>query len=433
MTVKEPKTHIITEFEFHEYRTHFSPSHKAESTKFCDSFLTMTRITMNTALGMTSLTRQSANTNALNEATTPTQFDVLCGTGIERVNQPGNELFTVCVLKYVQQYTQAQTKKHKMSISKAALDELTELGVRFLKKHPLHQRWYVADQKVGRDRIGHFLRQRVAKNEKKGLRPSPSMRPIVPLSNVLCGERVVSPLLAVDVSSPPQSEIRLSSANNVLEKIKKFEDGANCPTTYAVEGGDPPTAEQFQPRMSSPQGIFGNSTNQPKSSYEDRRAKSPIILGVNTKSSVCFQNCVNTKKEKLESAFVKEAGSFMKPVEMMQNAFSTTTTADGVQQELFFSPPTNQHISIAEGNKSVSAQIFTVPADDPVRVDHLCFSDLPSKVGSDISATGLTYMQCYGSELVSNAYNGVDFDDDVDLFDEADLAERLDWQEIRYC
>jgi hypothetical protein len=146
---------------------------------------------MNSALGISTLRTHSA-ANALNEPTTPTPIDVLCGTGIERVNQPGNELFTVCVLKYVEQYKHAQTKKHKMLISKAALDELTELGVRFLKKHPSHQCWYVADQKVGRDRIGHFLRQHVDKNERKGLHLSPSMQSIVYSRNALRPGKVVA-------------------------------------------------------------------------------------------------------------------------------------------------------------------------------------------------------------------------------------------------
>jgi hypothetical protein len=123
---------------------------------------------------------------------TPTALDVLCGTGIERINQPGNELFGTIVFKYVEKYTCAESKKEKMAISKGALDELSSSGVRFLKKHPVHQCWYVADSKVGRDRIGHFLRQHLLRAPQRGARrdntrrvscPSPHVRPLVTLSN----------------------------------------------------------------------------------------------------------------------------------------------------------------------------------------------------------------------------------------------------------
>jgi hypothetical protein len=108
------------------------------------------------------------NTKSKQDPTVPTPFDVLCGTGIERANQPGNELFAQCVLKYVEQYANAESKKLKMQISKAAMDELMRSGVRFLKKHPVHQHWYVADEKVGRDRIGHFLRHHSPKPKQLG-------------------------------------------------------------------------------------------------------------------------------------------------------------------------------------------------------------------------------------------------------------------------
>jgi hypothetical protein len=83
---------------------------------------------------------------------------------MERFHQPGNEAFLSSMQKYVDQYSRAASKKEKMRVSKAAYDELTMAGVRFLKKHPIYQYWYVADQKVGRDKIGHFLRQRRQKN-----------------------------------------------------------------------------------------------------------------------------------------------------------------------------------------------------------------------------------------------------------------------------
>jgi hypothetical protein len=135
-----------------------------------------------------------AKTTYVPEPVTPTALDVLCGTGVERINQPGNELFDAVVMKYVEKYLRAESKREKMAISKGALDELASSGVRFLKKHPVHQCWYEADAKVGRDRIGHFLRHHIPKyphvdQRRHSLRraphASPCAHPLVVISNSL--------------------------------------------------------------------------------------------------------------------------------------------------------------------------------------------------------------------------------------------------------
>ena len=96
---------------------------------------------------------------------TPTYLDVLCGTSIERFTQLGNELFLSTVLAYVDYYVRASSKKEKMKVSKMIYDCLTKSGVRFLKKGIGDDRhWYLASEKVGRDRIGHSLRQHASKS-----------------------------------------------------------------------------------------------------------------------------------------------------------------------------------------------------------------------------------------------------------------------------
>ena len=131
-------------------------------------------------------------TTRMPDPVAPTSLDVLCGTGMERINHWGNELFSTVVLTYVEKYERAQSKREKMAISKGALDELASKGVRFLKKDPVCQRWYVADSKVGRDRIGHFLRHHLSKPHQLDARhdhmrrvslQSPHTRPLVALSN----------------------------------------------------------------------------------------------------------------------------------------------------------------------------------------------------------------------------------------------------------
>ena len=153
-----------------------------------------------TAKPVVSGMRSSANRKSPSEvATTPTSLDVLCGRCNERASHPGNRLFSFVVSKYVEQYALAEgSKKEKMRVSKAALDELFMSGVRFLKKHPTHQHWYVASQKVGRDKIGFFLREHLPKaipsseNGRSRQIPASTCRPLPstsPLTRFLVRER----------------------------------------------------------------------------------------------------------------------------------------------------------------------------------------------------------------------------------------------------
>jgi hypothetical protein len=87
----------------------------------------------------------------------PTSNDILCGTGHER-NHPGNSLFKRAVFPFVGAYAKAELKAEKMSIVKRIVNLLSDKGMRFLKKSSVYKYWYVASQKVGRDKIGHFLR-----------------------------------------------------------------------------------------------------------------------------------------------------------------------------------------------------------------------------------------------------------------------------------
>lgn len=88
----------------------------------------------------------------------PTEIDVMCGAGHAK-NHSGNELFKRIVSQFIERYACAQSsKREKMQITKTILEVLTQQGIRFLKKSNAHQHWYVADQKVARDKIGHFLR-----------------------------------------------------------------------------------------------------------------------------------------------------------------------------------------------------------------------------------------------------------------------------------
>lgn len=103
---------------------------------------------------------------------TPTAVDVMCGTGHEK-HHAGNDLFKRIVSQFIDPYADASTKKDKMQITKTILDLLTQRGIRFLKKEAQSDSWYVAEPKVARDKVGHFLRLHAPKNY-GGQQPMPN-------------------------------------------------------------------------------------------------------------------------------------------------------------------------------------------------------------------------------------------------------------------
>jgi hypothetical protein len=88
----------------------------------------------------------------------PTDIDVLCGSGKGKAGHPGNRRFRCIVAKHCEKYVTAKTKAEKMKVSKHILLEVLANGARIIQKHPIHEEWYVADPKVGRDKISHCLR-----------------------------------------------------------------------------------------------------------------------------------------------------------------------------------------------------------------------------------------------------------------------------------
>lgn len=191
------------------------------------------------------------------EATIPTSLDVLCGSGHERAIHPGNMLFSLTVSKYVEQYVLAEFKKDKMRVSKAAFDELTISGVRFLKIHRIHRHWYVAGQKVGRDRIGSFLREHLPKaisgseNDRRRQRPAGTFHPLppvhsstAPLANFLVRERA---------SSHGHAEI----ISSVWSKLDDLQDG---PTLAKVGRARTNQPTELTPSFQPPECFHGNDT-----------------------------------------------------------------------------------------------------------------------------------------------------------------------------
>ena len=95
----------------------------------------------------------------------PTDVDVLCGSGSGKWDHPGNRRFRLIVANHCEKYVAAETKTEKMKVSRSILHEVISPGARFLQKHPIYQEWYIADLKVGRDKISHCLRVLVKAKE----------------------------------------------------------------------------------------------------------------------------------------------------------------------------------------------------------------------------------------------------------------------------
>lgn len=92
---------------------------------------------------------------------TPRPCDILCGAGYETAQHHGNVVFRRIVNKHLDTYLAATCKKSKMKASRAILHEVFDTGARFLKKDSSRRPsggWYVADIKVGKDKISHCLR-----------------------------------------------------------------------------------------------------------------------------------------------------------------------------------------------------------------------------------------------------------------------------------
>jgi hypothetical protein len=101
-------------------------------------------------------------------AITPNQDDILCGSCYESLNHKGNAKFGRIVAKNFQEYYTAVSKMDKMLAAKGILSEIIASGAQFLKKDTSSRCWYIADVKVGKDKISHVLRIIERAKEKKG-------------------------------------------------------------------------------------------------------------------------------------------------------------------------------------------------------------------------------------------------------------------------
>lgn len=90
----------------------------------------------------------------------PSSHDILCGSGDLVRSHKGNHLFRWMLRKHFSLYERAMTKPQKMGVTRLVFDEICLTGARFLRKDPIFQdRWYLATDKQGKDKISHCLRK----------------------------------------------------------------------------------------------------------------------------------------------------------------------------------------------------------------------------------------------------------------------------------
>jgi hypothetical protein len=161
----------------------------------------------------------------------PTSADILCGTGHEKKHS-GNHLFRLVLCPFVDAYANAQSKVDKIYIVRRIVNLLFLKKMRFLKKSSNFNCWYVASQKVGRDKIGHFLRFHQHSRRTKRSATMESLSPHVSLtaysssslSSSTRGSDVLEPQSEGSIGGTESSEEGVQSAKMTDEIIVRSID-----------------------------------------------------------------------------------------------------------------------------------------------------------------------------------------------------------------
>jgi len=93
--------------------------------------------------------------------------DIMCGRGKAYAKNPGNINFLRLIKATLQRYIDAQSPIDRSGIVAALLSNINDLGARFIKKDPNTKEWYVMSQEMTHDKIGHSIRDAIARQNKK--------------------------------------------------------------------------------------------------------------------------------------------------------------------------------------------------------------------------------------------------------------------------
>jgi len=95
-----------------------------------------------------------------------TENDIMCGRGKTYQKNPGNVKFLYLIRSNVQRYIDARTQTDRSSIVAKILEEINESGARFIKKDPHTKEWYIMSRDMAHDKIGHSIRDMIARQRK---------------------------------------------------------------------------------------------------------------------------------------------------------------------------------------------------------------------------------------------------------------------------
>lgn len=93
-------------------------------------------------------------------AVIPRNLDILCGSGKAASRHPGNVRFRAIVVMHFPEYERATNRRRKAQVVQKVLNDVLSSNVtNFLKKDPIFDRFYIASERVGRDKVSHSLRE----------------------------------------------------------------------------------------------------------------------------------------------------------------------------------------------------------------------------------------------------------------------------------
>jgi hypothetical protein len=364
-----------------------------------------------------SSTKYKASPSA-GKAVVPTSTDILCGKGHEK-NHPGNCLFKLSVFPFVDTYAKAQSKVVKMLIVTHIVNLLSFKGMRFLKKSDVHNHWYVASQKMGRDKIGHFLR----------LRRHPQERRLSPASFLLSTVWLSSSSLFSSSSTDVLQQPEGSSGTNSAKEDVHSTATTDCMLTSRSMACDSKGANESQ--------VF---LQFPACHEEHHNTPYQVITGAHT------ENLYEPNKGKLQYSSngspttVYRRQEFDSPLLKNSKPAASSTSSYNMQKYLEHD---HKDGLLRDPHDLLKADMYTlsVPADSeeekhetmlrnaskgmppPFLADIMEQEDLPISLSTSSSIDD-DYNQPSSAMSGSMALSD---DSDEPLFGEQDLAVRLDW------
>jgi len=244
---------------------------------------------------------------------------------------------------------------------------------RFLKKHRVHQHWYVAGQRVGRDKIGYFFREHLVKGNLGSSNNRRRQRPACGRQRPQCAFR---PVAASVRHSTPRSSFLGEGA--LMESLSS----------------DRSKLDNLQGTNTLLQAQRGRARTSPVSSF----ANLPAELTPSNQPSICSPDNCSVPL----SPYRIRGMEAITPLSLIEESLDRSKNARKYQR-----CRQSTSFSFHDAAKYQPTSQETLPS----------ISSFFSTVSSEVR------------HLISSMHDSSDSDlSEVDLFDDSELAECLDWQ-----